>query len=175
MKPANDDLDPKLDALLRGLPREQAPARLTSRVLARVRRSSASRVPRLATTAAFALAVVAMLTLAPQVLERSTSPGAAPPEPVANKEHAQTGSATGRSIQDLESEYLQLRDELSALQRLHAATRPLVYLGGTEQADFVLDLERLARRRPGAWPAQHSRARNGQARRAAYSTGGSTP
>ncbi len=181
MKPTNDDLDPKLDELLRSLPREQAPPRLAPRVLARMRRAPISRRPRLATAAAFALAVVAMVTVAPQVLEYPSSRrdghhDRASSEPMPSTAAPDSrASAKARRIQALESEYQQLRAELSALQRLHAAARPVVYLGGTEQADYVLDLGRLARHQPGAWPTQHSRARDGQAQRAVFSTGGSTP
>jgi hypothetical protein len=173
MKPM-DDLDAKLDSLLRALPRERASAHLAPRVLARVRRPRATRYggryQALAVATAIGLVVVAMLALAPQVLDRSTSPGhGIARDGVASKRPSE------RSIQTLETEYRQLRDELTALQRLHAAARPMVYLGGTERADFVLDLERLARRRSRGWPSQHSPAHDSQARRAAYSTGGSIP
>jgi hypothetical protein len=50
-----------------------------------------------------------------------------------------------------------LRAELAALQRQAAAPRPVLYLGGNESVDLVVDLAEVARRRPsvGAQPAVH--------------------
>jgi hypothetical protein len=73
------------------------------------------------------------------------------------------GPAPRRAVrlEALLREQERLAAEIAALRRLTTEPAPLVYLGGDEQTDVLLDLERLARRRQSEIrPASLSPARN---------------
>lgn len=139
-----DDRDRRLDRLFTSLPRATAPAGFAARVLRRTRPEPRPRPGVwLALAATAAAAIIAAVMLRPA--DELKPPGAA--------------LASERAA--LEREYHRLAAELEALETLKASARPVVYLGSGPQTDFVLDLERLARRLP-AQPAGRSPALGGR-------------
>lgn len=150
MKPATKD--EQLTRALRALPRKRARDGFTETLLARLPEAPPRRFPhpgRLALAAALGLA----LALAPLALRRQDAgptPAAAGP-PVRQAQ-----------LEEIRRQQAELARELAELKELAAADLPLVYLGGDEETDLVLDLDRLARRRPPA----------GQVRPASLETGG---
>lgn len=132
--------DQQLDDLLRSLPRESPTTGFAARVVRATQDRSARPVAgrftvtsgMLASAALAAAVVVAILVFGP--MPRDASPG------IADRE------APTRDVADLEDEYQRLAAELEALETLRATARPVVYLGSGNKTDFVLDLDRLARR-----------------------------
>ena len=122
----DDDLA-RLMRTLRELPREEASAAFVTHVMEAVeppRRSLG--LP------AFGLLAATLLVA---LLAATLRPGA----PAADTQR--------RALEDIVQEYSQLQAEWQALQGLRAAARPVVYLGGTDGTDLVLDLEQWARLR----------------------------
>lgn len=143
--------DPLREAL-RSLPRARPADDFTDRVVAGIAGDHAGRRPpltlRWAAAAALAIAgVVAALTLPP--LAGSGDPAAA------RERRAR--------VEALEAERLRLAAELDEIRRLAADLRepaPVLYLGGDERVDLVLDLDRLIpdeARGTGATPASYRR------------------
>ena len=117
--------DDAVRAALRGLPAAAPGPAFTARVLARIdrpHRSRRARVPAWVTAGAAVAALVAMLW----------------------------GAAVGRQSWTQQQRRAELREESAALRReleaLHdeaAKKSPVLYLGGNEQLDVVLDLSTL--------------------------------
>jgi outer membrane murein-binding lipoprotein Lpp len=117
--------DERLDHLLRRLPREQAGPQFTERVLAAL---DAPRRP--------AGAWRAMPWLAAAVLVAAVAGGG-----LWLMERARR-SELAAQIAELKQQHRQLGAELRAL-REQVDHRRVIYLGGSEQVDYVLDLGRL--------------------------------
>ena len=122
--------DPLRDAL-KALPRDRAPLGFTRRVVERLDeepRRTASLLPgwavAVATTAALLLAVT------PFVLRPS----------------GDSQRADGE-IERLQQERQRVLSEIESLRQRAARPLPVVYLGGDEKVDLVLDLDELVRRR----------------------------
>jgi hypothetical protein len=131
--------DHRLGDLLRELPREQARPGFTARVLNRLeaparRRWSPWRVPRLAL--ATALAVV--LAAAAGVL-------------VDARRDAIASARAERALAEIRAEHARLEREV---QDLSAQQPSVVYLGGNEDVDLVIDLGKV-RGSEGATPAAY--------------------
>ncbi len=129
--------DHRVGDLLRELPREQARPGFTARVLHRLdaperRRSIPWRVPRLAL--ATALTVVLAVTAGVLVKERRDA--------VAN-------ARAERALAEIRAEHAQLEREVQDLSQ-----PPVIYLGGNEDVDLVLDLGKV-RGSEGAKPAAY--------------------
>ncbi len=110
--------------LLRGLPRARASSDFTSRVLARVEQPG--RRPVWIAAAAAAAAVLLVVGAAWRV------------------EQTRRHDARRAEVAALRSEADQLADELKQLRAQEQASSPVLYLGGDDQVDVVLDLRRLA-------------------------------
>ena len=135
-----DERDDDLDALrsaLRGLPVAAPGPAFTARVLSRLDRSERHAGPRRASIPAWVTAAATMAVLVGGVW----------------------GAAVGRQAWQQEKRRAALRAESAALARelaeLHeqvAAPAPVLYLGGNEQVDVVLDVSSLpiAAAAPGA-------------------------
>lgn len=117
--------DHNLRQLLRDMPREQARAGFTSRVLAGLDERPGPRIwrqPRLVLATAALVAVV----------------GSAGILQVRADRHEEMRKAEARKVlQELRSEHEQLEQELKAL------SEPVVYVGGNEDVDLVVDLSRV--------------------------------
>lgn len=135
--------DRHLRDALRALPRARPSGDFTDRVLARAAPGS-ERARALPATLRWAVAA----TLAGTALAGVLAFPGAPPRAV---ERATRGPDSAR-IEALETERLRLAAELDEIRRLAASLRepaPMLYLGGDEEVDLVLDLDRLAQGRPG--------------------------
>ncbi|RMH22539.1 MAG: hypothetical protein D6696_03065 [Acidobacteria bacterium] len=126
MQPTADDR--WLDRILRDLPRQRASSDFTARVMRRLE-TPASGPPRrswrwLAAAAGLVLVLAASWGVAQQRASRQAR----------------------AELEALRAEHRALRAELEELRQLEAAARGVVYLGSTDDADWVLDLRRLARR-----------------------------
>jgi len=131
--------DQHLERLLRELPREKARQGFTPRVLARLDRAPAPRVgwrPRLATAAAVVLLAGSALGLARY-------------EQVEAQRAARQARAQ-QLLRELRAEHGQIKRELEALP-----DPPVVYLGGNEDMDLVVDLRRV-HAADGVQPATYS-------------------
>jgi hypothetical protein len=129
--------DPLL-AGLRALPREAAGEGFTARVFERLDRAPVAARPDPQWLPAWRLAAAAALgALALGALVWSLAPA---PPPAADRAPAQLGA--------LEAEHASLAAELAEIRRLAEEPVPLLYLGGDDEVDLVLDLGRLARERP---------------------------
>lgn len=138
--------DPLREAL-RSLPRERAGADFTPRLMARLaeeeRRTPAPRShwlgPRWRTAAAAAaLAVLlAAVGLALFHLAGAPAPGDA---------SAAAPASRRARIEQFEAERARLAAELQELKRMADTEDPVIYLGGDDRVDLVLDVGRLARR-----------------------------
>lgn len=122
--------DDRISTLLSALPSERAAGDFTRRVLARLDepfRPPARLAPRLAFAAALAAAAALPLLL------RDRGPQAPP----------------GRAarLEALSREQERLAVEIEALKSLASDPAAVVYLGGDEETDVLIDLDRLARRR----------------------------
>ncbi len=137
--------DPLREAL-RSLPRERAGAEFTPRLLERLAAEggAATRplaVPRPAWRAfAAAAALAALLAAGGATLARFA-------------QRPEAGSATAGQparrarLQRIEVERARLSAELQELKRMADTDEPVIYLGGDDRVDLVLDVGRLARRR----------------------------
>ena len=123
--------DPKLDDLLKSLPRARAGSNFTRDVMRRIgnaerpRRESRIPWPRVALAASLLAAVLMVVGLW----------------------HSPRGGITEEdraALDQLRAEYATLSSELDAL-RDQRQQSPLVYIGGNESVSFVLDLDDLAR------------------------------
>jgi len=158
---SDDRTDKILREELRALPRRRAGEGFTAKVLARLDERQprfrpgwrfrpwgrfrpwpavATGIPPWGT----ALAVAVLLALAlglPFVLREVSGRGGAGPAA------GLAVSAQGARLEELRQEQERLAVELATLKRLAAEPAPVVYLGGDEQTDVILDLGSLARRR----------------------------
>ncbi len=121
--------DERLSAALRSLPRERAGTGFTREVLVRLDRRPRRRAPTRWRLAA-AAAAVAVLALSFGLREWR---------------HAEEQRATVARLERLLAEKQALETELAALRRLTDEARPLVYVGGNERVDLVVDLARFQR------------------------------
>ena len=121
---SNPDTPDPLDELLQGLPRVQASDGFTGRVLAGLagRPRRATRPGAVGWAVAAALVLVALLVGRLQV----------------EQQHAAGERATRAA--ELRSEHESLQQDLARLRSLAEEERPVMYLGGTDQIDLVLDL-----------------------------------
>jgi hypothetical protein len=130
--------DQRLGDLLRELPREHARPDFTARVLERL--ESAAPAPRPAARLALAMAAAAVVAAVSTgvLIERH------------NVSREAIGAAQAQQIlQDLRAEHGRLQRELRELSQ-----PPVVYIGGNEDVDLVLDLGK-ARAAEGATPAAY--------------------
>jgi hypothetical protein len=129
-----------LAAALRALPRESAGEGFTARVLARLDRAPApGRRPPLAVAAAATLASLGLGALVWALL--SSGQLAGPP-------YRPGPEPTRRArLEALETERARLAVELEEIRRLAAEPAPVLYLGGDDEVDLVLDLAGLAEAR----------------------------
>lgn len=132
--------DTELAQLLSSLPREKAGADFTARVMARVgagsrpeQTASVLSFPaerrRLPSWSGWLMAAAALLAVGLGFREW---------------QHRQEVEETMRRIAELRGQYQELASELDDLRRESARSRPVVYVGGTDKVDFVVDLERLS-------------------------------
>jgi len=132
-------MEDQLERLLRELPREQARHGFTARVLARLDWTPAPRVswrPRLATAAAV-------------VLLAGSAFGLVRYERIEAQRAARQARAE-QVLRELRAEHGQIKRELEALP-----DPPVVYLGGNEDMDLVVDLRRV-HKADGVQPATYS-------------------
>ena len=130
--------DPLL-AGLRALPREAAGEGFTARVLERLDRAPvAARLDPNGLPAWRLAAAAALAALALGALVLSLAP-ALPPA---------AERARPARLDALEAEHASLAAELAEIRRLAEEPVPLLYLGGDDEVDLVLDLGRMARERP---------------------------
>ncbi|MEM7583296.1 MAG: hypothetical protein AAF560_07955 [Acidobacteriota bacterium] len=118
--------DDRVSQALRSLPREQASPQFKREVLHRldVERARKHR---------WGLAAAALLALAIGLGWQE-------------RQHQVTQQQSTARLQALLAEKQALEEELRQLQALTAQARPVVYLGGNEEVDLVLDLARLRSR-----------------------------
>jgi hypothetical protein len=132
--------DDELGQVLRSLPREEAGADFTARVLARLEAgarpspggtllSFPAERRRLPSWSGWLMAAAALLVVGLGLREW---------------QHRQEVDETLRRIAELRGQYQELASELDELRRENATSRPVVYVGGTENVDFVVDLARLS-------------------------------
>ena len=129
--------DHRLGDLLRELPREHAHPGFTARVMKSLDspERAAPRSPRLALAASAAVAILAMAGV---LIDRQ----AGPRDPIRTLQAEQ-------ALQELRAEHGRLRQELQELSQ-----PPVVYIGGNEDVDLVLDLGQV-RESEGAKPAAY--------------------
>jgi hypothetical protein len=118
--------DPLLDAL-HGLPEEKASRGFTDRVLRRLDRSTRRRLAW--RPAAIAAALAAMLAVSVTWWQRGEIEP--PPEDPRLK------------LAALQAEHRRLLEDWRQLERLRKKDEPVLYLGGNEHVDLVLDLRRV--------------------------------
>ena len=129
--------DQRLGDLLRELPREQARPDFTTRVLARLDAPAPALrpLPRLVLAAA---ALTAAVISAGVLIDRQAVPT-----------HAITDARAQQTLRDLRAEHERLQRELREISEPR-----VVYIGGNEDVDLVLDLGK-AREAEGATPAAY--------------------
>lgn len=117
--------DHDLGSLLRELPRERARQGFTARVMARLDAPAPRpwRQPRLV----FATAALAAVVASAGILQVH-----------AGRQEALRTAEARRMLQELRSEHDSLKQELQSLSE-----PPVVYLGGDEEVDLVVDLSRI--------------------------------
>ncbi len=126
---SNPNTPDPLDELLQGLPRVQASEGFTGRVLAGLERRPrrATRSGAVGWAAAAALLLVALIVGGLRVEQQQTA-----------------GERASRAA-ELRSEHESLQRDLARLKSQAEQERPVVYLGGTDQIDLVLDLTSVER------------------------------
>jgi len=127
------DTPEKLDQILEALPRQRAPQGFTAEVLRESRRRQDAPRSRGRVRLALAAGAAAMVVLA---LGVSVT--------LVVTERARRAELRAE-IAELRAEHRRLGDEVSRLQQRSA--QRVIYLGGDDTVDYVLDLERLARQR----------------------------
>ena len=141
----NDD---RLRDVLRRLPRPHASSDFTERVMQRLdgppRRSPLGRPAIGMTVAAAVLATVALVL---GVVARTEVPttGTVPADQVADGTSAGEAGAKAARLRELRREHEALMRDLQALREQSRSPSPLLYLGGTDQLDVVVDLGRVGR------------------------------
>ncbi len=125
----------RLGRTLRELPRERAKDDFTARVLARLDAPRRRRRLPLATLGAAAAAALGLALIAGplRTAEREES-------------RRQAAAEARRLLEELRRDHQALATELEAL----AEEPPLIYLGGDDEVDLVLDLSRVPAAPPGA-------------------------
>jgi anti-sigma factor RsiW len=118
--------DHRIGDLLRELPRERARSGFTARVLGRLDAGGAGR-PALRRRPAAALAAAALAAVA--------IPAGLLVEEAADRRKA---AEARRMLEEIRAEHSRLASELEELSE-----PPVIYLGGDENVDFVLDLRRV--------------------------------
>ncbi len=146
--------DQELRDALRSLPRPGASPGFTRRVLSRCKRRrlppsflrTLRPAPVVAATLALALALAAPFVLpvadGPESAPAVSDPRAAEGRPI------ESGSAEP-SRERLRAERARLAAELEELKRLAASPDPMLYVGGDDRYELVLDVERMAAARAG--------------------------
>ena len=123
--------DKRLSEILASLPRETAAANFTARVQARLERQPTTLfAPGRWSAIAAAAAIIALVSGFGWQEWR----------------HAREKQAAVARLTQLLDEKHDLEEELRTLRRLTDEARPVVYLGGNEDVDLVLDLARLSQR-----------------------------
>jgi len=132
--------DDELRRLLKKLPRREASPEFTHRLMERLDKPRAPRLPQ-AWVLAGACAVIFLAWFVGATLEQRLE-----------------RRETAKRLKTMRNEYQALEVELQELRSLASAARPVLDLGGTEQVDFVFDLRRLAdeRARARAQPTSHA-------------------
>ena len=127
---SNPNTPDPLDELLQGLPRVQASDGFTGRVLAGLERRPrrATRSGMVGWAAAAALLLVALIVGGLLRIEQQ-----------------QTAGERANRAAVLRSEHQSLQQDLARLKSQAEQERPVVYLGGTDQIDLVLDLTAVER------------------------------
>lgn len=118
--------DGQLDELLRGLPRERASDRFTAQVMLRLQPPRPARRWPLKLALAAGLAAVALAAV---------SFGLWRAERLAKQEIQE-------QIHQLRTEHRELEATLAHLRTQEERARPVVYLGGDQRVDYVLDLRK---------------------------------
>ncbi len=124
--------DRRLETTLRELPRARAGDDFTARVLARLDAPARRRPMPLARLAMAGLAAAAALALA-------LSAGPLRPGDGGGRERRLRADEARRLLEELRREHRALASELETL----AAEEPVLYLGGDEEVDLVVDLSRV--------------------------------
>jgi len=130
--------DHRLGELLRELPREHARANFTARVLERLEGPARAPRPRPWLVLAAAAAAMAVAVTTGALIERQS----------ASRETIEAAQAQ-QILQDLRAEHGRLQRELRELSQ-----PPMVYIGGNEDVDLVLDVGKV-REAEGATPAAY--------------------
>lgn len=165
----NDD---RLRQLLRRLPRERASTGFTGRVLQRLDAAAPGRAAEkllvrvaLAASGVMAIGLVAAIVGWTVALRPEPTTTAKPDEGAATspavelvKESAGTAPRV-ESLESLRQQHRALSEELRELRQRSRSGSPLLYLGGTDQLDVVVDLGRLGRARKTAEPMAQPTAR----------------
>lgn len=112
----------ELTDVLRDLPGQRAGAGFTQEVLGRVDR------PRRPKGRVVAAAVVAAFALTTALA-------------VAHRRRATARAEMARELSELRTEGRAIRRELAALQELHRRAARTIYLGGTDQRDYVIETD----------------------------------
>jgi hypothetical protein len=115
--------DHSVGPLLRELPREQAREGFTARVLARLDAPEPKPWPRLV----FATAALAAVVASAGILQVH-----------AGRQEALRTAEARKMLRELRSEHASLKQELQSLSQ-----PPVVYLGGDDEVDLVVDLSRV--------------------------------
>lgn len=131
--------DDDVAGLIKGLPRTQASADFTSRVLAKLDRSRRRRSKRRAVFAVSML--IGLAAIGSWALNRYED------------------SRAAARLEALRREYRELESELEKLRALAAEIEPVLDLGGTDEVDFVFDLREVDPQPPRAQPVSHERSR----------------
>ena len=123
--------DPSVGPLLRELPRERAREGFTARVVARLDAAPEPKgwwQPRLVlAAAALAAAALAAVVASAGILQVH-----------AGRQEALRAAEARKVLRELRSEHDSLKQELQSLSQ-----PPVVYLGGDEEVDLVVDLSRV--------------------------------
>ena len=125
--------DERIDRELRALPREKASADFTRRVLDNLPRTEKRRVPAWGYRLAAAATVIILLVIPMSLKRWSLS--------------VDTGNeAVLAEIEAVRSEKARIEQELRELREQAAEESPVVYLGGNEDVNLVLDVGALLNR-----------------------------